>query len=84
MTYFNNKIWEYRVHGTPGDIAIADIDQNGILDVVFATNQGYIYALKGTDGQLIKDYPLHIPKINIQIPLIMTLIRLERMVYDKI
>lgn len=39
------------------------MDQDGVLDLVVATTKGDVYALKGTNGNILKAFPIKIPSI---------------------
>ena len=46
------KLWEAKVQGeVENSPALADFNQDGVKDAVFATDDAFIYALDGTNGQ---------------------------------
>jgi len=50
--------WPYVVTSWPkGFPTVADVDGNGLQDVIFATDSGELFAVGG-DGQLLEGYPL--------------------------
>jgi len=53
-------LWSYKLDSPPGEAgidtyspALADADGDGLPDVIFTARDGYVRALKGTDGRLI-------------------------------
>jgi outer membrane protein assembly factor BamB len=53
-------LWSYELTSRPGEAgldtyspALADADGDGLPDVIFTSRDGYVRALKGTDGSLI-------------------------------
>ena len=50
-------LWKFKTNGSiHGTAAIGDIDGDGLLEVVFGSNDGYVYALNGEDGSLLWSY----------------------------
>ena len=43
---------------------VVDVDADGIVDVVVGTGLGYVYALRGTDGKLLKGFPVEMGPIQ--------------------
>jgi hypothetical protein len=43
---------------------VVDIDQDGVVDVVVGTGLGYVYALRGTDGKLLRGFPVEMGPIQ--------------------
>jgi len=53
-------LWSYKLSSAPGEAgldtyspALADADGDGLPDVIFTARDGFVRALKGTDGSLI-------------------------------
>lgn len=52
-------LWETVVEGVISDqITFGDINGDGILDLVFGTSAGLIYALHGTNGTIHRNFPV--------------------------
>ncbi|EDO46784.1 predicted protein [Nematostella vectensis] len=55
-------VWEGRVSGSAAaGIRVADINGDGPLEVVFATYDGYIWALSGDQGKVVPGWPVKMP-----------------------
>jgi len=53
------KVWEKMVTGYPTEApVIGDIDGDGLLDIVVATNEGHIWAFQAGTGTLLPNYPI--------------------------
>jgi len=54
------KIQNFWVYSTDGNIysspAVADLDDNGVMDIVIGSYDGKVYAIRGDTGQLLWDY----------------------------
>ncbi|XP_038075414.1 protein DEFECTIVE IN EXINE FORMATION 1-like [Patiria miniata] len=54
-----HELWDSQISGSSSaGSRVADINQDGILDIVIATNDGHIWALRGDTGKLIDGWPL--------------------------
>eukprot|EP01025_Chloroclados_australasicus_P065169 TRINITY_DN8844_c1_g1_i8.p1 TRINITY_DN8844_c1_g1~~TRINITY_DN8844_c1_g1_i8.p1 ORF type:complete len:626 (-),score=88.92 TRINITY_DN8844_c1_g1_i8:375-2252(-) len=52
------EVWErHLVGGIPQGPTFGDIDGDGVLDIAVATKSGFIYALRGTDGKDLNNFP---------------------------
>lgn len=50
-------IWKFRVNNSvETSPAVADIDRDGKLEVIFGSNDFHLYALKGEDGSLLWEF----------------------------
>jgi hypothetical protein len=57
--YNGKPIWEKVVSGKVSAApAVADVDGDGILELIVGTSTGHIWALKGTTGEVLKDFPV--------------------------
>ncbi|XP_013387693.1 protein DEFECTIVE IN EXINE FORMATION 1 [Lingula anatina] len=55
------QLWEVQISGTSSaGSRVADVDGNGRLDVVVATNDGKIYVLEGESGTLLEGWPIKV------------------------
>ncbi|XP_072032542.1 uncharacterized protein [Amphiura filiformis] len=54
-----NVQWEAEISGSssPGS-RVADVNQDGHLDVVIPTNNGYVWALQGNTGKVLPGWPI--------------------------
>ena len=65
-------LWRYQIRAsTMGGVTSADLDGDGLPDVIAATLDGNVYALRGKDGNLLWKTP--IPGGSWSVPLIATL-----------
>ena len=54
-----NILWEVAVSGTAtAGAQLEDIDQDGKMEVVIATNDGYVWVLDGQSGEVLPNWPL--------------------------
>jgi outer membrane protein assembly factor BamB len=51
------------IEGAP---ALADLDSDGVIDVVFATEEGELYAVKGSSGKIIWKFQTVWEKAEVQ------------------
>lgn len=52
-------VWQTHVDGAVSDrVTFGDIDGDGMMDVVFGTTSGHIYALHGVNGSVKHNFPL--------------------------
>jgi len=59
LSHTGGMLWTYSAGGGSfRGAAIADIDSNGILDVVFGADDGILRALRGNNGQVVWTYNL--------------------------
>eukprot|EP00003_Mantamonas_plastica_P018579 TRINITY_DN3036_c0_g1_i5.p1 TRINITY_DN3036_c0_g1~~TRINITY_DN3036_c0_g1_i5.p1 ORF type:complete len:586 (+),score=200.78 TRINITY_DN3036_c0_g1_i5:900-2657(+) len=53
------ETWETRLSGFPSQApSIGDVDGDGILDIVVGTDEGHIWAVRGTDGKVLDGFPV--------------------------
>lgn len=67
LTKTGGLVWYYTIPGVATafrGVAVADIDGDNLLDIVFGTSKGHVTVLKGSNGSLIWDIDLeaHIGK----------------------
>ncbi|KAK3749508.1 hypothetical protein QZH41_013477, partial [Actinostola sp. cb2023] len=56
------RVWESRVSGSPtSGIRVADVNGDNLLDVVFATHDGYLWVLNGDNGKVLSGWPIKLP-----------------------
>ncbi|XP_078000278.1 uncharacterized protein LOC144452928 isoform X2 [Glandiceps talaboti] len=55
-------LWDRSLSGSSSaGSRIADINSDGVLDVVIATNNGYVWALNGDNGDILTGWPKKLP-----------------------
>lgn len=62
ISCYNSKgkmLWETKSHGSAAQVpTMGDVNGDGILELVFGTNKGYIYAVRGDNGEILKSFPV--------------------------
>jgi outer membrane protein assembly factor BamB len=59
------EVWENRVSGHPPEtMQVGDINADGILDIVFGTTTGFVWALSGATGALLPKFPVKTGEIR--------------------
>eukprot|EP00211_Chloroparvula_japonica_P002762 CAMPEP_0119155724 /NCGR_PEP_ID=MMETSP1310-20130426/51895_1 /TAXON_ID=464262 /ORGANISM="Genus nov. species nov., Strain RCC2339" /LENGTH=519 /DNA_ID=CAMNT_0007148327 /DNA_START=6 /DNA_END=1565 /DNA_ORIENTATION=+ len=69
------EIWSSTISGHADDTGVlADMDSDGVLDVVIGTNAGHVWAFKGEDGTPLPQFPLRFGGRIETTPLILDLV----------
>ncbi|EPY21276.1 FG-GAP repeat protein [Strigomonas culicis] len=62
MSCFSSQgklLWETHLYGgVTTHVVFGDVNQDGVVDVVFGTSAGAIYALNGTNGHVLPNFPI--------------------------
>ena len=59
FNHMGSEIWSTHISGFAAQSAtFGDIDGDGVMDVVVGTVPGHVWALKGTDGSVIPNFPI--------------------------
>ena len=63
--------------------AIGDLDDDGLLDIVFGTTTGHIWALRGTNGKVLNHFPFRTGKRIVAPVVISNLKNISTIKYEK-
>ena len=76
------EVWENRVSGYPPEtMQVGDINADGVLDIVFGTTTGFVWALSGATGSLLPNFPVKTGEIRA--PVLLAQLRLEEKISTK-
>ena len=67
------ELWENRFSGIPSEMAVADIDRDGVLDIVFGTSTGHIWGFRGDTGRILRHFPVHVGSPILGTPILVSL-----------